>query len=168
MRDYPAIRRKITRRLFSAQSLVSAALIAMATVNAIVGAEMSGVVAWAGVPAAVLLGASAIGALFWGFLMERRGRRVGLALGLGIGILGSFLSGWAVINITFLLFLAGMACLGLAQSAMQLGRYAAADVSPLKAAWSCDCERRRGWNGGVHPWTAARGSSIDMGSEGRK
>ncbi len=133
MRDYPAITRKITGTLFSAQSLVSAAMIAMATVNAIVGAELSGVVAWAGVPAAVLLGASAIGALFWGFLMERNGRRIGLAIGLGIGILGSFLSGWAVINVTFLLFLAGMACLGLAQSAMQLGRYAAADVSPAEA-----------------------------------
>jgi MFS family permease len=108
-------------------------MIAMATVNAIIGAELSGVVAWAGVPAAVLLGASAIGALFWGFLMERRGRRVGLAIGLGIGVLGSFLSGWAVLNVTFLLFLAGMAFLGLAQSAMQLGRYAAADVSPLEA-----------------------------------
>ena len=133
MRNYPAIRQKITWTLFSAQSLVSAAMIAMATVNAIVGAELSGVVAWAGVPAAVLLGASAIGALFWGFLMERNGRRTGLAIGLGIGILGSFLSGWAVINVTFLLFLAGMACLGLAQSAMQLGRYAAADVSPSEA-----------------------------------
>ncbi len=133
MRDYPAIRRKITRTLFSAQSLVSAAMIAMATVTAIAGAELSGVVAWAGVPAAVLLGASAIGALFWGFLMERRGRRIGLAIGLGIGVLGSFVSGWAVLNVTFLFFLAGMAFLGLAQSAMQLGRYAAADVSPLKS-----------------------------------
>ncbi|MFA9490035.1 MAG: MFS transporter [Anaerolineales bacterium] len=133
MRNYPAISRKITRTLFSAQSLVSAAMIAMATVNTIIGAELSGVVAWAGVPAAVLLGASAIGALFWGFLMERRGRRVGLAIGLGIGVLGSFLSGWAVLNVTFLLFLVGMAGLGLAQSAMQLGRYAAADVSPLEA-----------------------------------
>ncbi len=133
MRDYPAISRKITWTLFSAQSLVSAAMIAMATVNAIIGAELSGVVAWAGVPAAVLLGATAIGAVFWGLIMERRGRRIGLAIGLGIGILGSFLSAWGVLNVTFLLFLAGMACLGIAQSAMQLGRYAAADVSPLKA-----------------------------------
>ena len=132
MRDYPAISRKITRTLFSTQSLVSAALIAMATVSAIAGAELSGVVAWAGVPTAVLLGASAIGAALWGLIMERRGRRIGLAIGLGIGILGSFIAGWAIINITFLLFLAGMACLGLAQSAMQLGRYAAADVSSLE------------------------------------
>jgi len=133
MRDYPAIKQKITRTLFSAQSLVSAALIAMATVSAIAGAELSGVVAWAGVPTAVLLGASAIGAALWGLIMERKGRRIGLAVGLGIGMLGSFIAGWAVINITFLLFLAGMACLGLAQSAMQLGRYAAADVSSLEA-----------------------------------
>ena len=133
MRDYPAITRKITWTLFSAQSLVSAAMIAMATVNAIIGAELSGVVAWAGVPAAVLLGAAAVGAVFWGLIMERRGRRIGLAIGLGIGILGSFLSAWGILNLTFLLFLAGMACLGIAQSAMQLGRYAAADVSPLEA-----------------------------------
>ncbi len=133
MRDYPAITRKITWTLFSAQSLVSAAMIAIATVNSIAGAELSGVVAWAGVPAAVLLGATAIGAFFWGLIMERRGRRVGLTIGLGIGILGSFLSAWGVLNVTFLLFLAGMACLGLAQSAMRLGRYAAADVSPPEA-----------------------------------
>ena len=133
MRDYPAITRKITWTLFSAQSLVSAAMIAIATVNSIAGAELSGVIAWAGVPAAVLQGATAIGAFFWGLIMERRGRRIGLTIGLGFGILGSFLSAWGVLNVTFVLFLAGMACFGLAQSAMQLGRYAAADVSPLAA-----------------------------------
>ncbi|MEE8122049.1 MAG: hypothetical protein V3T55_10995, partial [Anaerolineales bacterium] len=72
-----------------------------------------------------------------------------------------------VLNLTFLLFLAGMACLGIAESAMQLGRYAAADVSPLEARWSRDRKRRRGWHGGIHPWPVACGSRFDVGNEGR-
>jgi len=50
LKDYESIARKITRTLFLSQSVVSAALITIATVTAIAGAELSGVIAWAGVP----------------------------------------------------------------------------------------------------------------------
>jgi len=132
MKDFSKVSRKITRTLFLAQSSVSAGLIALATVNAIAGAELSGVATWAGLPMAVLMFATAFGALGWGIVMGRIGRRGGLTAGLVLGAGGSFLAGGAIINGSFWWFLAGLALVGLAQAAMQLGRFAAADVNMPK------------------------------------
>jgi MFS family permease len=110
--------------------VVSAALITTGTVNSIVGAELSGVVAWAGVPATVLLVAAALGALVWGFVMERIGRRGGLGIGMILGALGALAAGTSIWIGSFPFFLAGMALFGFAQSAMALGRFAAAEVHP--------------------------------------
>ena len=130
LKDYEIIARKITRTLFLSQSVVSAALITTGTVNSIAGAELSGVIAWAGLPATVLLVSAALGALTWGILMERTGRRTGLAIGLAIGAFGGLSAGTAIWSGSFPLFLVGMGLFGFAQSAMQLGRFAAAEVSP--------------------------------------
>jgi hypothetical protein len=59
MRDYSNIARKITRTLFFSQSIVTAGLIAIATVNSIAGADLSGVPAWAGIPSTVVILAAA-------------------------------------------------------------------------------------------------------------
>ena len=53
MKDYARIAKKITSVLFLVQSLSSAGFIAVFTVNALVGAELSGQPALAGVPEAV-------------------------------------------------------------------------------------------------------------------
>ncbi len=132
LKTYEGVARKITRTLFLSQSVVSAALITTATVNAIAGAELSGVIAWAGLPATVLLASAALGALIWGLLMERIGRRGGLTIGLAMGALGGLLSGAALWRGSFLLFLVGMGMFGFGQAAMQLGRFAAAEVNPAE------------------------------------
>jgi MFS family permease len=133
MRDYPAIARKITFTLFLSLSVVSAGLITTATVNAIVGAELSGVEALAGVPSTVFLIAAAGGAFAWGLIMERSGRRFGMTWGLVLGAIGSFIAGAAIVGQSFLIFLGGMALLGVSQAAMQLGRFAAAEVNPMES-----------------------------------
>ena len=132
MDKYQGIKRKITRTLFLTQSVVSAAVITTGTVNSIAGADLSGMVAWAGLPMAVLLLSGALGSLTWGFLMERIGRRKGLVTGLILGAGGGILAGSALWLETFSLFLAGMALFGFGQAAMMLGRFAAADVHPLE------------------------------------
>jgi MFS family permease len=104
----------------------------MGTVNSIAGAELSGVIAWAGLPVTVMLVSAALSALAGGLLMERIGRRKGLGFGLVLGAVGGLLSGIAIGQKLFPLFLGGMALIGLAQSAMQLGRFAAADVHPAE------------------------------------
>jgi len=121
--------RKITFTLFLAQSLCSAGFIAAATVNSIVGAELGGK-PWAGTPSAVFLLGSALAASVWGVLMDIIGRRNGIALGLLLGVAGAGLVVVAVNQSILLLVLVGMALLGFAQSAMLLGRFAAAEVNP--------------------------------------
>lgn len=121
--------RRITFTLFLAQSLFSAGFIAAATVNSIMGARLGGK-PWAGVPSAVYLLGSALAASVWGVLMDLIGRRKGIALGLVLGVAGMGMVIVAVNQSLLALMLAGMALLGFAQSAMLLGRFAAAEVNP--------------------------------------
>ena len=75
MKDYARIARKITAVLFAVQSLSSAGFIALFTVNPLVGVELSGRAALAGVPEAVRVPGQAFAALAWGYTMEGIGRR---------------------------------------------------------------------------------------------
>lgn len=128
--EYQHIARKITGVLFISQSFGSAAVIATATISPIAATMLSGNAAWAGVPAAVFQVGAALSALAWGYAMERFGRRWGLSVGLTAGVLGGGVSGAAVLWHSFALYLAGLALLGLAQAAMLLARFAAAEVHP--------------------------------------
>ena len=73
---------------------------------------------------------SAFAALAMGAAMDRVGRRWGLALGLAAGVLGAGLAAGAITASSFPLFLAGLVLIGVASSAMQMGRFAAAEVHP--------------------------------------
>lgn len=128
VKDYPRIARKITIMLFLSQALSSAGFIAAFTVNALVGVELSGQRAMAGVPGAVYVLGQACGALIWGLTMERIGRRGGLALGQVIGVVGSVIAMSAVVGRSLPLFLTGLVLVGIARSAVDLGRFAAAEV----------------------------------------
>ena len=128
MTDHARIARKITTVLFLSQSLSSAGFIAAFTVNALVGVDLSGQTAMAGVPGAVYVLGQACGALVWGFSMERIGRRGALALGQVIGVIGSAIAMSAVVDRSFPFFLVGLLLVGMARSAVDLGRFAAAEV----------------------------------------
>lgn len=128
--DFNHIARKTTGTLFAAQSLGSAGFIAAATINSIAGAKLSGEPALAGVPSGVYQFGAALAAFGWGYAMERLGRRGGLVIGLVLGVIGAGLAGGALVVRSFWLFLAGMTLMGAANSALQLGRFAAAEVHP--------------------------------------
>jgi len=128
--DLTRLARKITFTLFLAMSLGSAGFIVAATVNTIVGADLSGNPAWAGLPAAMFTLGTAISAFLLGFAMERFGRRMGMMIGLGAGLFGTVLAAMAIGVVSFPLFLAGMIFSGAARAALQLGRFAAAEVHP--------------------------------------
>ncbi|MBP6179599.1 MAG: MFS transporter [Anaerolineales bacterium] len=129
MTDLESIARKITAILFTQQSLASAGFIAAATLNSIVGKELSGHSDWAGVPSAVYLLAGAFAAFMWGYVYDAIGRRNGLSIGLVIGSVGSGIAFFAIATHTFTVFLGGMILMGIANSAVQLGRFAAAEVN---------------------------------------
>ncbi len=125
--------KKITNTLFIAQSLASAGFIAVATLNAIIGAKLGGSASWSGVPSAVYLLGSAGAAYLWGYLMDRIGRRGGLALGLVIGAVGAGTTFLAIFLSSLGFFLAGMVMMGMGNAAVVLGRFAAAEVNPPQA-----------------------------------
>jgi MFS family permease len=127
-KDYTRIARKITLVLFLSQSFSSAGFIAVFTVNALVAVDLTGSAAMAGVPGALYVFGQACGALVWGFSMERIGRRLGLAYGQVFGVIGSAIAMAAVINRSFFFFLTGLALMGTARAAVDLGRFAAAEV----------------------------------------
>ena len=128
MKDYNRIASKITAVLFLSQSLSSAGFIAAFTVNALVAVDLTGRAAMAGVPGALYVLGQACGAVVWGFTMERIGRRWGIAVGQVIGAIGAAITVAAVVNRSFILFLAGLVLVGMARSAVDLGRFAAAEV----------------------------------------
>src|SRR5436853_6335037 len=104
--------RRIAWTLFVTQSLASAALIANATVNPIIGSTLSGQDALAGLPGTLLLLGAASAAYPAGRLMERIGRRPGLALGFLSGLAGMFIAGLSVVGHTFPGFLLGLLLIG--------------------------------------------------------
>lgn len=133
MNDLTRIARKIIFVLFVEQSLASAGFIAAATLTSIVAAKLSQHSNWAGVPTAVYLLAGAFSAFAWGYVMDAIGRRGALTLGLFLGVIGSAFSVYAIVQASLPLFLLGMVFMGVANAAVQLSRFAAAEVSPPDA-----------------------------------
>ncbi|MBI4765618.1 MAG: MFS transporter [Deltaproteobacteria bacterium] len=128
MMDYSRIKKKITTVLFLSQGLSSAGFIAAFTVNAIVAVNLSGKPSLAGLPGALYVLGMAFGALIWGLSMERIGRRKGLVLGQVIGVIGSGLAMQAIFKRSLTFFLIGLVLVGIARAAIDLGRFAAAEV----------------------------------------
>lgn len=121
---------KTTMVLFLAQSLVSAGVIATATIMSIVGEDLTGNPAWAGVPFATVQLAAAPFAYLWGVAWDRTGRRGGLSLSLLIGLVGMVLGVVAIQTGSMAVFLVGLVALGGTRAAVQLARFIAAEVNP--------------------------------------
>ncbi len=130
MESIKPLAKKITYVLFIAQCFASSGFIAMATLNPILGAKLGGSDAWAGVPPAVYQVGAAFAASVWGVLMERFGRRKGIFAGMLLGVVGSGVVVAAEQMVSLWFFLFGMLLMGFAQSAILLGRFAAAEVHP--------------------------------------
>lgn len=130
MTDLSRVARRITWVLFANQSLASAGFIASATINSIIGTQLGGSAAFAGVPSAVYQVGAAFAASAWGYIMDQIGRRNGMVAGLLIGVIGNALVLVAIGASSFLLFLSGMGMMGITNAAVVLGRFAAAEVNP--------------------------------------
>ncbi len=130
MTDLKRVATKITTTLFIAQSLASAGFIAAAAINPILGAKLAHHRSLATLPTAAYLLSGALSASAWGYLMDRIGRRNGIVLGLLIGVLGNALVLFAIQTASFFLVIIGLMMMGATNSAVQLGRFAAAEVNP--------------------------------------
>lgn len=156
--DHRTTARRITRTLFVAQSLGSAATVAIFPIVAIAGAQLSGRPSWAGVPAAVYLLGQAVSAFGWGQLMGLLGRRMALVLGMVLGAAGAALAASSILLHSFAGFLGGSALIGAAVSAVQLARLVAAKVHPPGERGRAISSVRAGRNRRRDPGTVARWS----------
>jgi MFS family permease len=109
-------------------ALGTAGFLAASTVSAIVGTRLGGSDRWAGGPGAVYQVGAAAAAYVWGRSFDALGRRATLVLGMCAGALGASIASGAVAAHSLAGFLAGISLMGAAQSALQLGRFVAAEV----------------------------------------
>lgn len=119
---------KIVWTLFVAQSLGSAGFLAASTVTSIAGRQLTGSDSLATMPGAIYQLGISLAAFGWGFGMDRLGRRGGFVLGLILGVIGGLGATFAINLQSLPLFLISLVLMGVANSALGLARFAAAEV----------------------------------------
>jgi MFS family permease len=124
-----SVQRRTMRVLVVAQVLGGFALAAGGTAGALLAEHLSGGAAAAGLPLGVLVLGAGISAVAITRLMDRRGRRVGLAVAHLTGALGAAAAVAAAALRAWPLLLAGCLLLGAGQAAVMLARYVAADLA---------------------------------------
>ncbi|MEO8509666.1 MAG: MFS transporter [Chloroflexota bacterium] len=113
----------------------STAYIGAFTAGALAAPLLTGERATSGLPNAIGIAATALAASVLSMVMARRGRRFGLQLGFGIGVLGGLAAMLSLSIGSLAVLLVASVCLGISNGAIQLTRYAAADaVAPSHRA----------------------------------
>jgi MFS family permease len=116
--------------LVAGVALGSTGHIAAITVATIVAREIAGATAWAGAPGATVVIGTAIGSVVLAWVMVRRGRRIGLAAGYAIGVVGALIAIASIVAVSLPGLLAGTLLIGFGNTSNQLSRYTAADLFP--------------------------------------
>ncbi|HXU84379.1 MAG TPA: MFS transporter [Verrucomicrobiae bacterium] len=124
------LRRRTHASLIAGVALGSTGHIAASTVSTIAAQKIAGSTALSGAPGAAAVLGAAIGAVGLSQLMVRRGRRVGLATGYGIGLAGAFVATTAIVVGSMAMLLVGTVLIGFGNASNQLSRYVAADLYP--------------------------------------
>jgi MFS family permease len=125
-------RRHLTITIFGGVGLGATAVYAASTVAPLVAVDITGSQALSGLPVAMSITGTAVGALLLSRVMARHGRRRGLVLGYGAAVGGALLAVLATAQSNFALLLAALLAIGCGNSAIQLARYAAADAHPAR------------------------------------
>ncbi len=144
-------RRRTIRSLVVGVALGSTGYIAAVTVATIVAEDLAGTSAWSGAPGASVVLGAALGSAGLSALMVRRGRRAGVALGYGVGVLGALIATLAVLTRSLPVLLVGTFFIGFGNSSNQLSRYVAADLFP---------EARRASAIGTVVWASTVGAVV--------
>jgi len=126
----PHLRRRLTGVLFSSVAISRTGYIAAITMTTLVAKDMLGSATFAGLPGALSVLGSALGGTRLSALMDRLGRRTGLATGYAILMLGAIGAATATAMGSFTLLVISMTVFGVGASADNLARYAAADIHP--------------------------------------
>ncbi|MEX1073295.1 MAG: MFS transporter [Chloroflexota bacterium] len=129
--DIDRLRSRALGTYFTAAALTSIAYIATFTVAALAAPEMTGSAGSSGWPSAIAVAGTALAASLLSSVMARRGRRAGIVLGLSVASGGGAVAVVAVMAASLPLLLLASALVGFGNAAMNLSRYAAADLFPV-------------------------------------
>lgn len=127
-RAAPNVIRRLTLTLFAGQSIASLGMTAAITVSSIAAAQLMGTTVFAGLPSTMYTLGTALGAYPAGRLMERYGRRSGLALGFAVGVIGALIGALSLVALLPLGLFLAYACMGVSRGALDQGRFAAGDL----------------------------------------
>ncbi len=119
--------RRNLRALVAAQVILGSQLPVTFILGGLAGQTLAPSRCLATLPISVIILGSMLSAPLLADLMQRRGRRVGFALGAAGGGFGSLLSAWGLVQGSFGIFLAGSLLSGLYMSAQGFYRFAATD-----------------------------------------
>ena len=123
-----SVQRRIATTLFMVSSLSSAAMIASFTLTPIIAATLSGSAILTGLPNTLSMLGRAGAGYPMGWLLDKAGRRFGLAAGLVFVTVGMLISASAISAGSFSLFLLGAVFLGVGRSALEQTRFVAAEI----------------------------------------
>lgn len=119
---------RLTNIIFVAQSLQSASLISIITLNTIAAVQLSGSEAYAGIPSTILTLSQALAAVPIGLMMGRFGRRFGLGFSYGTSSLGALLGVLAIWQGWFPLMLVSATLVGIGRSGADQSRFTAGEL----------------------------------------
>ncbi|MEH1128032.1 MFS transporter [Micromonospora sp. CPCC 206061] len=125
--------RSVQLVLAAATAVGSVGLAAGGTAGALIAAEMTGGTTSAGVPLGAVVVGSAAGAVLISRVTRLAGRITGLMLGYLVGAVGAALVVGAMAASNFVLVVVGNVVMGVANAAVYLARYAAADAVSASA-----------------------------------
>lgn len=118
------------RLLFSGAAVGATGFFAGVAVAPLAAEELTGGVTWSGLPGAVGIVGTALGAVMVTAVLRRRDRRTGLSGGYLVGAIGAVLAAAALPAGSFLLLLVGALLFGIGNAATQLTRYVVAELHP--------------------------------------
>jgi MFS family permease len=113
-----------------AAALTSTAYIATFQNASVAAPALTGSASAGGLPSSAAVAGTAFAAVALSALMAARGRRLGIVAGVAVAVGGSLLTVVAMGGSSFLVLLAGSLLIGFGNAAINLSRYAAADLVP--------------------------------------
>lgn len=116
------------RLMFGGAALGATGFFAGLAVAPLAAEDLTGAVTWSGLPGAMGILGTALGASAVSVLLQRSGRRPGLATGYTTGVVGAVLAVLALRAGSFALLLLGALLFGVGHAANQLTRYVVADL----------------------------------------
>src|SRR5437660_3800356 len=123
------VRARAMAVLFTGAAALNTAIVGATTVSTLIASEAKGD-GWSGIPNAAVVAGTALGALYLGVLIAKKGQRTSLMLVYSMAVTGGIIAFLGGVHSSLPLLLPGLVLLGIGNGAAGLVRYTAAELYP--------------------------------------